>query len=450
MKRKSEASTTMPVVVQKLRCAVYTRKSTDEGLEKTFNSLDAQGEACAAYIESQKAEGWVQVADRYDDGGFSGATLDRPALQRLIQDVKAGRIGIVIVYKIDRLSRSLRDFVKLIELFEVHGVTFVSVTQSFNTTTSMGRLILNVLLSFAQFEREVIGDRIRDKIAASRARGMWMGGKVPLGYDVRDRKLIVNEAEAERVRRVFEVFAETGSGIATLRRMAADGMVTKTGRPFSRSDLYKLLSNRTYLGEVTHKGHTYPGAHLGIVSRQLWDRVHDILTESPRARANQNRQQTPALLKGLLFGADGRAMSPTHTRRRGRLYRYYVSQFVLKGSGDMAADVVRRVSAAEIETAVVNQVRLLLRQPEIIVGTWMAARAEAPDLTEAETRQALEQLDPLWDQLFPAEQARIIHLLVERVEVGPDGAAIRLRIAGLTGLVDELRSVTGAAPSEAA
>jgi hypothetical protein len=224
------------------------------------------------------------------------------------------------------------------------------------------------------------------------------------------------------------VFAETGSGIATLRRMTAD-VVTKTGRPFSRSDLYKLLSNRTYLGEVTHKGQTYPGEHLGIVPRQLWDRVHDILKESPRARANKNRHQTPALLRGLLFGADGRAMSPTHTGRRGRLYRYYVSQSVLKGSGDVAADVIRRVPAAEIETAVINQVRRLLRQPEIIVGTWLAARAEAPDLTEAETRQALEQLDPIWDQLFPAEQAQIIQLLVERVEVGPSGAAIRLRLA---------------------
>ncbi|MDQ2764381.1 MAG: recombinase family protein [Pseudomonadota bacterium] len=442
--RKTALFGAMPAAVRKLRCAAYTRKSTEEGLDREFNTLDAQRDACEAYVASQRAEGWILVPDRYDDGGFSGATLERPALRRLLADIEAGRVDVVVVYKIDRLSRALMDFAKLVEVFDQHGVTFVSVTQSFNTTTSMGRLTLNILLSFAQFEREVIGERIRDKFAASRARGMWMGGRVPLGYDVRDRKLVVNEAEAAIVRRVFAGFADIASGTKLTQVLRAEGVTTKRGKPIDKGDIYKLLNSRTYLGEAVHKGNSYPGEHEGIVPRVLWDRVHAILQESPRVRANRNRSQTPALLRGLIFGVDGRAMSPTHTRRRGRLYCYYVSQSVLKGDTNEGPPIVRRVSAAEIETAVVDQVRALLRQPEIIVSTWQAARAEAPDLTEAETRTALDQLDPLWEELFPAEQARIVRLLVERVEVGPTGADIRLRISGLTSLAHDL----GATASE--
>ncbi len=433
--------------MKKLRCAVYTRKSTDEGLDQAFNSLDAQRDACEAFVASQRAEGWVAVPDRYDDGGFSGGTLERPALKRLLADVERGLVDVVVVYKIDRLSRSLTNFAKLVDVFEAHGVTFVSVTQAF-TTTSMGRLTLNVLLSFAQFEREVIGERIRDKIAASKARGMWMGGKVPLGYDVRDCKLVVNEAEAEagRVRRVFELFAETGSGVETVRRLRDEGIVAKSGRPLDKGDVYKLLHTRTYAGEVAHKGQVYPGEHEAIVPRELWDRAHAVLQVSPRARANQNRNGTPALLKGLIFGADGRALSPTHTRKRGRLYRYYVAQRVLKGDAAANHDgIVRRVSAAEIEAAVADQVRALLRQPEVVVCTWLAARTEAPDLEEGKVREALARLDPLWGELFPAEQARIVRALVERVVVGPAGADIRLRVEGLARLVRDLRS----APPEA-
>jgi DNA invertase Pin-like site-specific DNA recombinase len=433
----------MPANVKKLRCAVYTRKSTDEGLDKEFNTLDAQRDACEAYIASQRAEGWVLVRDRYDDGGFSGGTLERPALKRLLADIEQGLIDVIVVYKIDRLSRSLMDFAKLVETFEAHRVTFVSVTQSFNTTTSMGRLTLNILLSFAQFEREVIGERIRDKVAASKARGMWMGGKVPLGYDVASRKLVVNEAEAARVRRVFELFVETASGVETVRRLQAEGVTSKSGKLLDKGDVYKALNLRTYIGEVTHKGNIYRGEHQAIVPRELWDRAHAILRESPRVRANRNRQQTPALLKGLIFGPDGRALSPTHCRKNGRLYRYYVAQRVLKGDGAVEDDgIVRRVSAAAIEAAVVEQVRALLRQPEVVVGTWLAARAEAPDLTEAEVREALGRLDPLWDELFPAEQARIVRALVERVEVGPAGADIRLRVEGLAGLVRDLGAIS--------
>ncbi len=430
--------TPLPATVKKLRCAVYTRKSTEEGLDRQFTSLDAQRDSCEAYIASQRAEGWVLVPDHYDDGGFSGATLERPALRRLLTDIERDRVDVVVVYKIDRLSRALMDFSKLVEVFDAHRVTFVSVTQSFNTTTSMGRLTLNILLSFAQFEREVIGERIRDKFAASRARGMWMGGKVPLGYDVRDRKLVINDFEAAVVRRVFESFVDLGSGTTLTQVLRAEGVTTKQGRGINKGDIYKLLNNRTYVGEATHKGQVYAGEHKAIISRDLWDRVHAALQESPRARANKNRSQSPALLEGLIFGVDGRAMSPTHTRRRGRLYRYYVSQSVLKGTDGADAGIVRRVSAAEIEAGVVDQVRALLRQPEIVVGTWLAARADVPDLTEAETRDALERLDPLWEELFPAEQARIVRLLVERVEVGPEGADVRLRVEGLASLVRDL------------
>ena len=434
----SKRQLAMPTsAAKKLRCAVYTRKSTEEGLDREFNTLDAQRDACMAYVASQRAEGWLLVPDHYDDGGFSGATLERPALRRLMADITMGLVDVIVVYKIDRLSRSLMDFSKLVEVMDAHGVTFVSVTQSFNTTTSMGRLTLNILLSFAQFEREVIGERIRDKFAASRARGMWMGGKVPLGYDVCDRKLVVNEAEAAVVRRVFEGFADLQSGTELAKVLQRENCTSKTGRLLNKGDVYKLLNNRTYVGEAAHKGQVYPGQHTAIISRALWDQVHAALKESPRVRANKNRNQTPALLKGLIFGVDGRALSPTHTRRRGRLYRYYVSQSVLKGV-DTGSDLVRRVSAAEIESLVVDQVRGLLRQPEIVVGTWLAARAEAPDLSEAEVRDALHELDPLWDELFPAERARIVRLLVERVDVGPDGADIRLRVEGLAGLVRDL------------
>ena len=425
-------------VVRKLRCAVYTRKSSEEGLEQEFNSLDAQREACEAYIASQKPEGWVLVPDRYDDGGISGATLERPALQRLLADIEAQRVDVIVVYKIDRLSRALMDFAKLVEVFDRNAVTFVSVTQSFNTTTSMGRLTLNILLSFAQFEREVIGERIRDKFAASRRKGMWMGGFVPLGYDVKARKLVVNKAEAATVRMIFERFIKIGSATELVRKLRAEDVRGKQGKLVDKGYLYKLLNNQVYVGEAVHKGTAYPGEHQAIVDRALWDRVHTVLGESPRKRAANTRAQTPALLKGLIFGPTGRAMTPTHTRKGGKLYRYYVSTDVLKRDADSCT--VRRIPAAEIESAVVDQLRGLLHAPEIIVRTWRAAKSMG-DISEAEVREALQRLNPLWDELFPAEQARIVQLLVERVDVSPDGADIRLRTAGLTKLVADLRAV---------
>jgi DNA invertase Pin-like site-specific DNA recombinase len=426
-------------IVRKLRCAVYTRKSSEEGLEQEFNSLDAQREACESYIASQKAEGWVLVPDRYDDGGISGATLERPALQRLLADIEARRVDVVVVYKIDRLSRALMDFAKLVEVFDRNSVTFVSVTQSFNTTTSMGRLTLNILLSFAQFEREVIGERNRDKFAASRKKGMWMGGFVPLGYDVKDRKLVVNQTDAKQVRMIFERFIKIGSATTLVRALRAEGVTGRYGKLVDKGYLYKLLNNRTYIGQAVHKGTAYPGEHEAIIAQALWDKVHSILADSPRQRAARTRTQTPALLKGLIFGPTGRAMTPTHTRKGGKLYRYYVSTDVLKR--DAEACTVPRVPAAEIESAVIEQVRGLLRSPEIIVRTWRAARKSLDGLTETDVRAALQRFDPLWDELFPAEQARVVQLLVERVDIAPDGADIRMRTEGLTKLVADLGAI---------
>jgi len=430
-------------IVRKLRCAVYTRKSSEEGLEQEFNSLHAQRESCEAYISSQRSEGWVLVRDQFDDGGISGGTLERPGLKRLLADIEDGLVDVVVVYKIDRLSRSLMDFSKLVEVFDRNGVTFVSVTQSFNTTTSMGRLTLNILLSFAQFEREVTAERIRDKVRASRMKGMWMGGCPPLGYMVKDRKLLENPGDAAHVRWVFSRFIEIGSGTELARDLAARGVTTARGHRIDKKFIYRMLNNRVYIGEAVHKGTGYPGEHKAIIEREIWDRVHAILTESPRKRAANTRADTPALLKGLLYGPDGAAFSPTHTRKSSRLYRYYVSQTVLKhGAGSCP---VGRVPAGEIEAAVITQLRAVFRQPEIIAGTWKAARVQDGAITEANAREALTRLDPLWDELFPAEQARIVALLVERVDIGIEGMNVRLRMDGLAALAREITADVGEA-----
>jgi site-specific DNA recombinase len=432
---ESSGRTERPLI-RKLRCAVYTRKSTEEGLEMEFNSLDAQREACEAYVASQRAEGWLLVSDRYDDGGFSGGTLERPALKRLLADIESGRIDVVVVYKIDRLSRSLMDFSRLVEVFDRQNVTFVSVTQSFNTTTSMGRLTLNVLLSFAQFEREVIGERIRDKFAASRRKGMWMGGWAPLGYEVRDRKLVVNEEDAKLVRSIFQRLLKTGSATILARQLIHEGVRNKYGKLIDKGILYKLLNNSVYIGEAVHKGISYPGEHAAIVDRKVWDRVRTQFQSNPRKRAGTARSQTPSLLKGLIFGPGGVAMSPSHTRKKGRLYRYYVSQTILKQGAEDCP--IGRVPAAEIEKIVADQVRILLRSPEIIVQTWRTARKSLKDLTETDVRAALLEFEPLWNELFPGEQARIIQLLVERIDVGIDGVDIKLRIEGVSSLFSEM------------
>ena len=434
----------MPLpATRKLRCAVYTRKSTEEGLDQEFNSLDAQREACEAYIVSQRAEGWTLVPDRYDDGGVSGATLERPALKRLLAEIERNKVDVVVVYKIDRLSRALMDFAKLVEVFDRNQVTFVSVTQSFNTTTSMGRLTLNILLSFAQFEREVIGERIRDKFAASRRRGMWMGGWTPLGYDVRDRKLVVNEHEAELVRSIFVRFARGIPPIQLLEALRNERSLNKQGKPIEKGYLYRILNNRVYLGEAVHKGTSHPGEHEAIVTQDLWDQVHALIDPSPRTKATRQLGRTPSLLKGLIFGSTGASMTPAHTRKNGRLYRYYVvNEMIRKGT---TASPIRRIPANQMEEAVVTQIKKLVQSPEIVVATWRAARKTITGLTEREVRDALFQFDELWEQLFPAEQARIVQLLVERVDISESGADITLRTEGLSTLLQSLRPAREAA-----
>jgi hypothetical protein len=357
---------------------------------------------------------------------------------------------VVVVYKVDRLTRSLMDFAKLVDAFERNGVSFVSITQQFNTTTSMGRLTLNILLSFAQFEREVIGERIRDKFAASRKKGMWMGGNPPLGYDIRNRKLVVNETEAAVVCHIFERFTKIGSATRLVKELNAEGYRTKSwitqagkerrGRPLDKGYLYRLLNNRVYLGEAVHKGVSHPGEHEAIVPRDLWDKVHAILSENARTRANRTRATTPAPLKGLIRCAEhGCAMTPSHTRKKGKQYRYYVCMHATKNGSDTCS--VRSVPAGEIEDAVVTQVRALLRTPELVARTMRAARMSAAEhpLDHDEAAQSLKQLDAIWEELFPAEQARILRLLVEQLEVGTEGIDLRFRVEGLHSLVAELR-----------
>jgi site-specific DNA recombinase len=356
-------------------------------------------------------------------------------------DIEARRIDIVVVYKIDRLTRALTDFAKLIEVLDRNAVTFVSVTQSFNTTTSMGRLMLNVLLSFAQFEREVTGERIRDKFAASRKKGMWMGGWAPLGYDIKDRKLIINTVEAGHVRFIFERFAQLRSVTKLIPMLAAEGIKAKSGKPVEKGYLYRIIRNPVYVGEAVHKGTSYPGEHKAIINRALWQRVQDILRVNPRKRAANSRARTPALLKGLIFGPNGTAMTPSHTRRNGKLYRYYLAMDVLKRA--VSPGSVSRIAAGDVERAVLDQLRTILRAPEIIIRTWRTARRKIDNVTEAEVRGALEQLDPLWNELFPAEQARIVRLLVERLDIQEDGIEIRFRVDGLASLVEDFKSGQG-------
>src|SRR3981189_1318117 len=319
-----------------LRCAVYTRKSSEEGLEQAFNSLHAQREACEAFIKSQRHEGWTCLPQAYDDGGLSGATLDRPALQQLLADIQAGKIDAVVTYKVDRLTRSLADFAKIVEIFDARGVSFVSVTQQFNTTTAMGRLTLNVLLSFAQFEREVTGERIRDKIAASKRKGMWMGGIVPLGYEVCDRRIVIDEREAETVRYIFRQYLELGcvrllkedldrGGVVSKRRTSKSG-IESGGHSFSRGALYALLSNPIYVGEIRHKNLRHPGQNQAIVDRAVWERTQQQLQEHRVRTKSHDASSEKSPLIGRLVDENGDGLTPSHTRKGERKYRYYGSR----------------------------------------------------------------------------------------------------------------------------
>jgi|HubBroStandDraft_2_1064218.scaffolds.fasta_scaffold28133_1 site-specific DNA recombinase len=360
----------------RVRCAVYTRKSSEEGLEQSFNSLDAQREACEAYILSQRHEGWHAVSIRYDDGGFSGGNMERPGLKRLLDDIAAKRVDTVVVYKVDRLTRSLADFAKIVEQFDKQGISFVSVTQQFNTTTSMGRLTLNVLLSFAQFEREVTGERIRDKIAASKRKGIWMGGVVPLGYDLEDRHLVVNPQEAQRVKDIFQAYLAEGcvsrlqvylenKDIRSKKRLSKTGNASGDNA-FSRGALYSMLQNRIYLGEITHKDKSFPGQHPAIIDQDLWDRVQAQFKANLQAERKRPRATSTSLLTGLLYDEAGNRFTPSHASKKGRRYRYYVSQAMTKGRSTDSKGPIR-LPAEEVEELVLSQLAALLQSaPRIL------------------------------------------------------------------------------------
>ena len=402
-----------------IRCAIYTRKSTEEGLDMQFNSLDAQREACEAYIASQRHEGWKALPRHYDDGGYSGGNTQRPALQALLTDIALGKVDLVLVYKIDRLTRSLTDFAKMVEVFDRHGVSFVSVTQQFNTTTSMGRLMLNVLLSFAQFEREVTGERIRDKIAASKRKGMWMGGPLPLGYKVVERKLIVVETEAALVRRIFDDFVTIGSTTTMARIYAAEGLLSKVGKPLTKQALYKLLHNRMYLGEINHKGQNYPGEHQAIITQAQWDAVHALIETDAPQRKRVARGEAEPLLSGLLFTADGEKLVPSYTNKKGKRYCYYTPALHLRIGA--WASKHGSLPAEPIEALVTEQLVLALQAPHITQMVVDRMRVIRPDIDEPQVVLPMRNLAAMWPTVDPAEQRRLAQLLIVRVVLGDDG-----------------------------
>lgn len=416
-------------------CAVYTRKSTEEGLEQDFNSLDAQREGCLAYIASQKAEGWVPVIEEYDDGGFSGGNLERPALRRLMEDIKSGKINIVVVYKIDRLTRALMDFSKLVEVFDKYGVTFVSITQSFNTTTSMGRLTLNVLLSFAQFEREVIGERVRDKIAASKKKGMWMGGNPPLGYDIQYRKLVPNKEEAKKVRHLFERYLDIGSVTRMKQELDLEGIASKVityksgenagGKKFSRGALYALLSNPIYVGQIRHKDKTYEGQHEGIISESLWRDVQSQLEQQATVNKGRKVSRHINLLKGLLFDEEGTLYTPSYTIKSKMQYRYYISQNVLKLKSKPDG-LLSRIPAQEIEDAVERGIR-----------QQFASREHVADLFGLDIIENIETLKVIADLHASIPFASIASDCIEKIIIKRDILEIYMKMLPLRELVSK-------------
>jgi site-specific DNA recombinase len=373
-----------------IRCAIYTRKSTEEGLEQEFNSLDAQYEACDAFITSQRHEGWKLVNKRFDDGGFSGGTMERPGLKRILADVEAGKVDVIVVYKVDRLTRTLSDFARIVDVLDAREASFVSVTQSFNTTTSMGRLTLNVLLSFAQFEREVTGERIRDKIAASKKKGMWMGGPVPLGYDVEDRKLVINDKDAVTVRHIFSRYGAMGCGQKLIEELREDGYRTKIrqhrggriigGVAFGRGMLFGMLSNRIYVGDIVHKGVAHDGEHSAIIDPSLWDRIQaQIAANRHEHRARSNAAHS-SLLAGIIQDAHGRKMTPSHAVKKGKRYRYYVTHSAgLTTQGPPAA----RLPAFDVERIVIEHIRALLNDRLQMHGLVSAATKDAAAMAGA-------------------------------------------------------------------
>ena len=438
------------------RCAIYTRKSTEEGLEQAFNSLDAQREACEAYVLSQKHEGWAALPQMYDDGGVSGGTMERPALKRLLADIAAGKIDTVVVYKVDRLTRSLSDFARIVDVFEAHGVSFVSVTQAFNTTSSMGRLTLNMLLSFAQFEREVTGERIRDKIAASKQKGMWMGGLPPLGYDVADRKLVINQKEAETVCHIFRRYADLGSVRALQEELEADGVVSKRrtdrfgretgGKPLARGAFYLMLQNRIYRGEIVHKQASYPGEHQPIIDQALWETVQGQLSENRVECRTGARAAEPSLLAGLVHDDAGERMTPTHANKKGTRYRYYVSQSLIKRGRPKGVDAGRRVPAGDLESLIEDRIIAFLCDA---AAMFSATESVVGDVHQRKTvvREAAE-LAGRWSEIEPSGRRLLLQRLVDRIDLRRDTIDIAIRPNAIPPIIDSDLGPTQAHPDD--
>jgi site-specific DNA recombinase len=426
------------------RCAIYTRKSSEEGLEQDFNSLHAQREACEAFIKSQASEGWWLVRTAYDDGGLSGASMERPALQRLLDHIRQGLVEVVVVYKVDRLTRSLADFAKMVELFDAHQVSFVAVTQQFNTTTSMGRLTLNVLLSFAQFEREVTGERIRDKITASKRKGIWMGGVVPLGYNLHERRLLINPAEAEVVRQIFGRYLELGCvrllkdeldrrGVVSKLRTTGNG-TPSNGYSFSRGALYAVLSNPLYIGEIRHCGVRHPGQHQPIVDQELWEKVQRQLREHAVRRRLRAVKVEPSPLAGKLFDPSGAGLTPSHALKGGRRYLYYISRGLNIGPAHRVRDGWR-LPAPDLErTLAAAAQQLLTDEPAIATAVEEAGVAASQIPSVLETTRA-------WSRKLQSEPeaALALRTLIERVELRRDGMRLSLRLPLLAEGSEEAR-----------
>jgi DNA invertase Pin-like site-specific DNA recombinase len=440
------------------RCAIYTRKSSEEGLEQEFNSLHAQREACEAFIQSQRHEGWICLPQAYDDGGLSGATLDRPALQQLLADIQAGRVDIVVCYKVDRLTRSLADFAKIVEIFDAKDVSFVSVTQQFNTTTSMGRLTLNVLLSFAQFEREVTGERIRDKIAASKKKGMWMGGVPPLGYRCRDHKLIVIPREAETIQHIFRRYAALGSVRLLQQELDGAGIRSKSwvstagrrwgGKPLARGALYTMLRNRIYRGHIVHKDQHYPGEHEPIIDETLWEEVQAKLATNAVERARGERALSPSVLAGLLYDGQGHRMTPSHAVKKGMRYRYYVSQPLISKTRQAAPQGLR-IAAAEIERIVLSGIGELIADPArfteaLTINSYVATAGEQQQILKRAGEVAAA-----WPDLPVAQLRSAIAMLCKRITVRSERIDIEISVIGLYTLVREAQTeIVAAAESD--
>ena len=419
-----------------IRCAVYTRKSCEDGLEQEFNSLDAQRLAGENYIASQVHENWRLISKHYDDGGFSGGNLNRPALKELFADIEAGLVDMVVVYKIDRLSRSLFDFSKIVELFEKHNVSFVSVTQSFNTSTSSGKLMLNILLSFAQFEREMTGERIRDKFASSLKKGLWMGGHPPMGYDVKDRKLVINEENAKLIKLIFEKFIKTESYFEIAHALNKAGIKTKKGSLFSPQHVQRILKNPYYKGCVTHKGNVYPGEHEAIIDEETWDKAQEIFKSKSILGRRKKQSQSLSFLSGLIKCCDcGCLMKQTFSYKKNLRYRYYTCYNHLKFKSCSAPR--SSFPAEPIEQQVISEIVRILKSPEVVMHLNRLAE-EDKKINKTQLLAALKNLNSVWHYLYQAEQKKIVDMLVNNVIVKEDGLKINLNLDGFDPLLTQL------------